>query len=111
MKTSSLRLTCCEVCKHKFRYLAYLPICFPTNLICAGVCCCRDIEIAIESPNGVKTGNIIMPNGCFSERANKGLCFCPNHHFEVNLPPQITSAEKFQIIAEAIHLDLKLGLL
>jgi hypothetical protein len=111
MKGSSLRLACCEVCKSKFRFMSYVPIlCFPLNLLCIAACC-KDVEIAIEGPNGLKTGNIVMPNGCFSERANNGLCFCPNHHFEVNFPPQITSAEKFQIIAEAIHLDLKLELL
>lgn len=110
LKGHSLRLACCEVCKHKFSFIKYLS-CNCLFALCS-LMCCKDIEIAIESPNGLKTGNIIMPNGIFSQKnGTNGCCFLPNHHYEINLPPEITSAEKFQIIAEAIHLDLQLGLL
>ena len=102
LKGHSIRLACCEVFKHYF---------IPSFLIC-NLLCSKDIEIAIESPNGLKTGIINMPNGCFSERKEiNSLCFLPNHHYEINFPPEISSAEKFQIIAETIHLDLAIGLL
>ena len=108
LKGHSLRLSCCEVCKHKFRFLPFvLPYCCIFSLLC-----CKDIEIDIESPNGLKTGIINMPNGCLSERKEiKSCCFFPNHHYEINFPPLISSVEKFQIITEAIHLDLQIGLL
>ena len=109
IKGHSIRLACCETFKQACKFIALLP-CF--GLCLCSLLCCNDIEIAIESPNGLKNGNIIVPNGIFSERKEiNSCCFCPNHHYEINFPGGITSAEKFQIIAETIHLDLQLGLL
>ena len=98
IKGHSIRLTCCEMCLH-------------SN--CCFICCrCKDIEISIEDPNGKKTGKIIIPNGCCSDRLPDGSRWMfPHHYYEINFPAGITSAEKFQIIAEAIHLDLQLRIL
>lgn len=92
-KGHTLRLTCDEACK--------------TNKICCYCCKCNDIEIRIEGPNGTQTGNIIVPNGCNSQRKEVDSCFySPRHHYEVNFPPGITSSEKFQIITQVVHLDI-----
>ena len=75
--------------------------------VCKQRCCCQDIEILIEGPNGTQTGNIIIPNGCCSKKKEvDNLCFLPRPYYEVNFPPGITSSEKFQIITQVIHLDL-----
>ena len=100
LKDHSLRLRCCEVFTHTCKCICCLP------------CRCKDFEIDIEDQNGAKTGNIIVPNGCCSERKEiNSMCYFPNHHYEINFPPGITSAEKFHIITQAIHLDIELGIL
>ena len=106
----TIRLTCCEMCKNgKWRYFCLC--CFPFNLLLC-FCGCKDIEMSIEKPKGFKTGNIIIPNGIFSQRKEvDNCCFLPRHHYEVNFPAGIASEEKFQIIAQVIHFDVLNGLL
>lgn len=86
-KGSSVRLPCCKDC-------------------C--VCCCNldcyDYEIAIEDEIGNKVGNIIVPNGMCSEKVKDKCCYMPRNYFEINYPPNFTSEQKFQIIADLIHL-------
>lgn len=88
-KGHTLRLSCCDVLKLS------IP-CFFAR--------CQDIDIAIEDKNGLKTGNIIVPNGCCSSKVDS-ICYTPGDYFQVNYPENISSLEKFQIIAEAIHFD------
>ena len=100
LKSHSLRLRCCEAFTHNCKCICCLP------------CRCKDVEIDIEDQNGLKNGNIIVPNGCYSERKEiDSMCYSPNHYYEINFPPGITSGEKFHIITQAIHLDLQLGIL
>ena len=96
MEGHTLRAKCCDICKTNF----YMCCC----LCCC--CCCggKDLEISIENPNGQKVGNIFVPNGCCSSLV-ESCCYCPGRRFEVNFPKNITSSEKFQIIAEAVHFD------
>ena len=98
------------MCKNgKWRYCCLC--CFPLNLLLC-FCGCNDIEMSIEKPKGFKTGNIIIPNGIFSQRKEvDNCCFLPRHHYEVNFPAGIASEEKFQIIAQVIHFDVLNGLL
>lgn len=99
VKGPNVRLLCCEICKR--------------NLGCC--CCncfnCQDFEIFIEDANGQRTGNIIIPNGCFSSKVDGKSCFCPRKHYEINFPTNASSNEKFQIIADVIHFDLENGLI
>lgn len=71
---------------------------------------CQDIEISIENATGVKTGKIYVPNGCCSSKV-EDICHIPGAYFEVIFPPNISSAEKFQIIAEAIHFNCSVPLI
>ena len=87
-----VRLGCCVACKDS---------CF---------CQWSDIEIDIEDGEGKKTdGSILVPNGCCSQRGT--CCFRPIRHFEITFPQNSSSIEKFQIIADTIHLDLDTGIL
>lgn len=71
---------------------------------------CQDIEISIENANGVKTGSICVPNGCCSTKV-EDICHIPGAYFEVNFPPNISSAQKFQIIAEAVHFNCSIPII
>lgn len=84
----SLRLPACEICKYT----------------CCCCCICRDYEITIETPTGLKAGNIFIPNGCCSQNV-ESCCYRPYRYFEINFPVNISSLEKFKIITEAIHFN------
>ena len=101
LKGPTVRATCCDICKNA---------CMISCLTCGGFCnCCVagfDFEMSIEDPNGIKTGNILIYSGCCSKKVEGKMCYFPRAYMEVNMPPNATSEQKFQIIADAIHLDL-----
>ena len=87
MKGPTVRAPCCSNC---------------------GCCCasCNDIVMNIEDGNGGSIGSILIPNGCNSEKVKGMCCHLPRSHFEINITQNITSEQKFQIIADVIHFSL-----
>lgn len=77
------------------------------RLLCSKYYCCncKDIVMPIVDANGNKVGNINVPDGCYSDRVEGKFCYLPGRHYEIDLPPQISSFEKFHIIADVIHFD------
>jgi hypothetical protein len=94
----TVRAACCDLCRNS---------CF---VACCSYCsyCIQgfDLEMSIENDIGVKTGNVRVYAGCCSEKTKGKCCYFPRPYFEVNMPPQATSGQKFQVIADIIHLDL-----
>lgn len=88
MRGPTVRLFCCDSIKK--------------SCACC-LCNCSDFNLPIEGTQG--SGNILVPNGCYSTK-NQQSCFCPSRYFEITFPPNTSSDEKFQIIADAIHLDI-----
>ena len=77
-------------------------------------CCCGldcDFKLHIEDAKGKETGNIMIYSGCFSEKVKGRCCYLPRKYFEVNIPPEASSEQKFQIIADLIHFDIVHGVL
>lgn len=97
----TVRASCCDICKNN---------CMIQCLSCCGICNCYaqgfDFQMSIEDQNGIKTGNIMIYSGCCSQKVEGMCCYFPRSYMEVNMPPNMTSEQKFQIIADAIHLDL-----
>ena len=93
LKGPTVRAACCDICIN-----SCLSHC------CWGMGC--DFEMSIEDENGLKTGNILIYAGCYSKKVEGLNCFFPRAYFEINMPPSATSEQKFQIIADTIHLDL-----
>ena len=98
LKGQTVRAACCDICLHS---------CFA---YCCGTChrCIQgcDFEMSIEDENRIKTGNVFIYSGCCSKKV-EGKCFyMPRAYFEVNMPLNANSEQKFQIIADLIHLDL-----
>jgi hypothetical protein len=62
--------------------------------------------MSIENESGIKTWNVKLYSGTCSEKVHGKCCYTPRPYFEVNMPPNATSEQKFQIIADIIHLDL-----
>ena len=89
-KGYGVRLSFCEMLKH-----------WSTSLI-GGL---FDLEIDIEDEKGEKVGNIIVPNGWCSNKVEGEPCYKPRNYYEINFPKNASSFEKFQIIADVIHLD------
>ena len=74
---------------------------------CCCCCCCNaDFEMSIEDANGMKTGNVMIYSGNYSQKVQGNCCYHPRRYFEVNMPLNATSEQKFQIIADLIHFDL-----
>ena len=75
---------------------------------CQGCCCfdCNDVVMDIEDGNGGIIGKILIPNGCNSEKVKGMCCHLPRNHFEINITQNLTSEQKFQIIADVIHFAL-----
>ena len=91
MKGPTVKAQCCEPCKS----------------CCSKICGCGcDIEMIIEDANGQQTGSIYVPNGICSKKVEGMCCYKPGKHYVVNFPPNSSSTEKFQIIADLIHFDL-----
>lgn len=98
LKSQTVKAECCDICTYT---------CLAT---CCALCnrCIRgcDFEMSIEDENGVKTGNVFIYSGCCSKKVEGKCCLMPRAYFEANMPPNATSEQKFQIIADLIHLDL-----
>lgn len=107
VKGQTVRAACCDVWRNNCLNLTAIYC-----ACCLGACCCAyfitgcDLEMSIENENGIKTGNVKVYSGCCSEKAEGKFCYFPRGYFEVNMPPGISSEQKFQIIADVIHLDL-----
>lgn len=86
-KGHNLRLNCCDYCL----------------LNC--LCCCKELEIDIEDSNEKKVGNIFVPSNCCSIKA-PGCSYCNQRYYEINMPANATSEQKFQIITTVVHFDL-----
>lgn len=86
------KVTCCDIC----------------NTLCCGYCslCANDLHIDIFDGNEQRVGDIFVSKGCSSSAVDK-TCFCPGSHYEIHLPQNSSSIEKFQIIADVIHFDLE----
>ena len=97
VRGQSLRVKCCEV---------YKKSCLKC---CCGLEC--DFEMDIENEKGTKTGNIMIYSGCFSKKVEGKRCYEPRKYYEINMPQDATSEQKFQIIADLIHFDLTNGTL
>ena len=96
IKGPTVKVDCCEGCKNTCM-----------NYFCFGTCINGfDFEMNIENENGDITGKIYTYAGCCSDKTQGRCCFLPRPYYEVNLPPQASSVQKFQIIADLIHLDL-----
>ena len=91
-KGYGIRAKCCEICRHKClkKYFKYITC---------------DFEIEIENEKGNKCGNIYLYSGICSKVVEDTCCYFPKPYFEINMPPNISSAQKFQIIADTIHFD------
>ena len=79
---------------------------------CCKDCCNFDIELDIEDSQGAKKGNILIYGGCCSSKLEGKCCcncYCPRRYFDINMPLDFTSEEKFQVIADVIHFDLIYG--
>ena len=87
-----VRATCPDVWKRKL--LRY----------CCGLT--NDFEIGIEDERGNKSGKILFYSGCCSELVKDKCCYLPKPFFEIFMPPNASSTQKFQIIADAIHFDV-----
>ena len=72
-----------------------------------GYICCfaPEINIPILDENDRILGNILIPKGRCPENTNP--CYCSELYYEVSLPQNATSIEKFQIVADIIHFDLE----
>ena len=86
-----IKATCSEVCKRKM----------------LRKCCdmTTDFEIEIEDEKGNKCGNIMLYSGLFSKLVEGKCCYMPKAFFEINMPKNASSIQKFQIIADAVHFD------
>ena len=103
-KGPSVKLQCCEY--YKNRCVTYC---------CCGACGCQyfgcDTELVIEDANGQQTGTIYKPFGCCSKKVEGTCCLVPGQHYIINFPPNATSIEKFQIVADLVHFNEKTGIL
>ena len=90
-KGYGIRAKYCEICRHKcLRKFG--------NITC-------DFEIKIEDEKGNKCGNIMIYSGICSKVVKGTCCYFPKPYFEINMPKNISSIQKFQIIADTIHFD------
>ena len=64
-----------------------------------------DFEIEIEDEKGNKCGNIMFYSGIFSKLVEGRCCYMPKPFFEINMPQNASSLQKFQIIADTVHFD------
>ena len=92
-----IRATCSEIYRRK-----YLKMCCNAT---------HDFEIEIENENGEKVGNIMLYSGLCSDLVKDKCCYVPKPYFEINMPKNASSIQKFQIIADIIHFDYANGLL
>lgn len=92
-KGISIRLNCCDFCIFS----------------CCNKCK-QDLEITIEDIKGEKVGYVFIPNGCFSKNV-PSCCYNVKNYFEINVPVNMPSNEKFQIIADLIHLNIEYGII
>ena len=65
----------------------------------------------IEDEQGQKTGNIMIYKGVYSKKSEGYCCTLPLRYMELNLPTNASSEQKFQIIADAIHMTVAFGLI
>ena len=74
------------------------------------LCCCKEIEIGIEDSKEKKVGNIFVPSNCCSIKAPSN-CYCGVRYYELTMPKNISSEQKFQIIANVVHFDVYYNIL
>ena len=98
-KGPTVRSPCFCCCKHCGRCVC-----------CFCDCCNFDIELDIEDSQGAKKGNIFIYGGCCSKKVKNKCCYSPRRYFDINMPLDFTSEEKFQVIADVIHFDLTYGI-
>jgi len=83
------------------------PSCSKRCCCCCCCCCdCSDKVIDIEDGNGSIIGNLFIPKGCNSEKVKDLSCHLPRKYYEINITANITSEQKFQIIADVIHCSI-----
>lgn len=96
LKGQTVKADCCSVCQNTCMHYCCLGFCAQGY----------DLEISIENENGIKTGNIFIYSGCYSKKVDGKCCYFPRPYFEINMPPDASSEQKFQVIADIIHFDL-----
>lgn len=101
----TIKFSCCDAFKESYCDCCKFPCC---------TCCrCNDMNISIENEKEgkIENGSIIVPRGCYSSRVNK-CCFYPySNNYEITFPPNFTSIEKFQVIADLMHFQLETPLI
>ena len=100
-KGQTVRGPCCKYCK----------FCCSDAFFCTQYCCNCDFEMDIEDEQGQKTGNIMIYKGVYSKKSEGYCCTLPLRYMELNLPTNASSEQKFQIIADAIHMTVAFGLI
>jgi hypothetical protein len=95
LKGPTVRAECCNIC---------LNTC--VNSFCCGCCVSGfDFEMKIEDENNVETGKVTVFSGCCSKKVEGMCCRLPRAYFEVDMPANASSEQKFQIIADIIHFN------
>ena len=94
--------SCCQLCLNQ---------CLKSTFFCYRYQCGLDINIDIQDNNGTRLGYINIYNGLCSKKKDGKCCHVPRSHMEIVMPPNSTSEERFQIIADLIHFDLANGVL
>lgn len=103
LRGPTVKVQCCELCKDRT---------LGCGCCCSNAGCCGyDTELIVEDANGQQTGTITLFNGGCSKKVEGMCCHIPGRHYLINFPPNASSNEKFQIIADLIHLDSKAHLL
>ena len=92
----------CQLCENN---------CLKSCFFLSGYNCGVDIDIDIKDNNGTSKGRITVYNGLCSKKTDGKCCSVPRSHMEINMPPNSTSEERFQIIADLIHFALSNGVL
>ena len=96
LKGQTVRAECCNICMNSCM-----------NSICCNYCISGcDFVMKIENENNLETGKVTVFSGCCSKKVEGKCCFLPRPYFEVDMPDNATSEQKFQIIADIIHLDV-----
>lgn len=92
----TVRAECCNICLNSFM-----------NSICCNYCISGfDFVMKIEDENKLETGKVTVFSGCCSKKVEGNCCFLPRPYFEVDMPVNASSEQKFQIIADIIHFDV-----
>lgn len=101
LRGQMVKAECCDIFKNR----------------CMNSCCCGycaqgfDFELKIENENRVQAGKVSVFSGCCSSKVEGKCCYLPRPYFEIEMPENASSEQKFQIIADLIHFDIVNGII